>query len=140
MKKTDHLFVIDTNTLISAFLLPHSTARKALDKAIKTGYIALSQSTANEFAEVFIRPKFDKYLPLDIRLSIINEFTSLAIFFQPEIPIAASRDHKDDQFLELAIAAKATCIISGDKDLLVLHPFNGIPIITAAEYLHSSFI
>jgi predicted nucleic acid-binding protein len=68
MRKTDNLFVVDTNTLISAFISPNSTAQRALNKAIQTGYVIQSQSTANEFAEAFIRPKFDKYLPLDERL------------------------------------------------------------------------
>ena len=32
------------------------------------------------------------------------------------------RDAKDNKFLELAIDGVATCIITGDQDLLVLHP------------------
>lgn len=36
------------------------------------------------------------------------------------------RDVKDNTFLELALSGKATWIISGDADLLVLHPFRGI--------------
>jgi uncharacterized protein len=37
--------------------------------------------------------------------------------------------------LELAIASNASCNISGDQDLLMLNPFNDIPIVTAAEFL-----
>jgi uncharacterized protein len=37
--------------------------------------------------------------------------------------------------LELAINGKATAIISGDKDLLILHPFRGIPIVTVSQFL-----
>lgn len=36
---------------------------------------------------------------------------------------------------ELAISGKAECIITGDKDLLVLNPFQEIPIITVQEFL-----
>ena len=39
--------------------------------------------------------------------------------------------------LSLAVAAKAECIITGDKDLLVLDPFKGILIINAADFLSS---
>lgn len=56
MSQTD-LFVIDTNILISAFILPNSVARKALNKARKDGYIAASEQTLDEFANTFIRPK-----------------------------------------------------------------------------------
>jgi len=136
MIKTD-LFVIDTNILISAFILPNSTAHKVLTKARKDGYVIVSQKCADEFTEVFIRPKFDKYLPLEIRLEIVDDFISLAFTFEPAIEITMCRDPKDDKFLELALAAKAKCIITGDQDLLVLNPFQGIPIKTAAEFLQS---
>jgi putative PIN family toxin of toxin-antitoxin system len=49
--------------------------------------------------------------------------------------IAGCRDPKDDKFLELAISGQATCILSSDKDLLVLHPFQGIEIVTPADFL-----
>jgi predicted nucleic acid-binding protein len=51
----------------------------------------------------------------------------------PAIP--ASRDVRDDKFLELAIAGQATCIITGDPDLLDLHRIRGIPIVTPAQFI-----
>ena len=45
------------------------------------------------------------------------------------------RDFKDDMFLELALAAKADFLITGDADLLALHPFNQTAILTPATYL-----
>jgi|SRR6185437_8778566 len=93
------LFVFDTNILISAFILPHSTARKALNKARKNGVIIISPESADEFTEVFIRPKFDKYLPLEIRLEIIDDFISLACLVKPVIEIAECRDPKMINFL-----------------------------------------
>jgi len=52
----NNLFVIDTNTLISAFLFKYSNPRKAFDKAIGTGRISASLKTYNEFKEVLLRP------------------------------------------------------------------------------------
>ena len=60
---------------------------------------------------------------------------SLAYIVKPLVEIVMCRDPKDDKFLELAYAAKAKCIITGDQDLLILNPFRGIPIKTAAEFL-----
>lgn len=134
MTKTD-LFVIDTNVLISAFILPDSITRKALNKARKDGFVTISKESADEFTEVFIRPKFDKYLPLEVRLEIIDDFISLAYFIESSVKVTACRDPKDDKFLELACSAKAKCIITSDQDLLVLNPFRGIPIMTIAEFL-----
>jgi predicted nucleic acid-binding protein len=45
------------------------------------------------------------------------------------------RDPNDNMFLALARAVEADALISGDEDLLVLHPWNGIPILTPAEFL-----
>lgn len=134
MKKTK-VFVIDTNTLISAFLLPNSTSRKAIDKAIAQGIIVISNETINEFSDTFIRPKFDQYISLDLRLEIIEEFKFLSKLIKPKVSIIACRDPKDNKFLELAVSAKASYIITGDEDLLVLHPFKNISILTASTFL-----
>jgi putative PIN family toxin of toxin-antitoxin system len=133
--KRSNSFVIDTNILISAFILPNSVSRKALDKARKKGKVMISEATAAEFTEVFIRPKFDKFLPLETRLEIIDDFISLAYVIEPNLSIVICRDPKDDKFLELAVAANVDCIVTGDMDLLVLNPFKDIPIKTAAEFL-----
>jgi len=45
------------------------------------------------------------------------------------------RDPKDDKFLELAVNGSADFIVSGDKDLQVLHPFRNIPILSPREFL-----
>jgi uncharacterized protein len=49
--------------------------------------------------------------------------------------IQACRDPNDDKFLEAALAGKADCIVSGDTDLLVITPFEEIPILRPAEFL-----
>ena len=49
--------------------------------------------------------------------------------------IQACRDPKDDKFLELAVNGEADLIISGDEDLLTLHPFMDISILSTADYL-----
>ncbi len=48
--------------------------------------------------------------------------------------VAACRDPTDDKFLELAVSGKADMLVSGDADLLVLNPFHGIPIVSAAAF------
>lgn len=58
-------FVFDTNSLISAALVPTSTNRKALDKAIDLGKVAVSNRTIDELIEVIFRKKFDKYFFAD---------------------------------------------------------------------------
>jgi len=45
------------------------------------------------------------------------------------------RDGTDDFILALALAAQAEVIVTSDKDLLVLHPWQGVAILTPAEFL-----
>lgn len=52
--------------------------------------------------------------------------------------IAACRDPTDDKFLELAINGRGDLIISGDRDLLMLDPFRGIPILTPAVFMQKT--
>jgi predicted nucleic acid-binding protein len=49
--------------------------------------------------------------------------------------ITICRDPKDNKILELAVSGQASYLLSSDKDLLVLHPFQGIEIVTPADFL-----
>jgi putative PIN family toxin of toxin-antitoxin system len=134
--KKNNTIVLDANTLISVFLLSDSSiAAQAYYKAKTTSEIVYSEETFNEFSDVFIRPKFDRYLPLAKRLIIIEDLRALAKIVPITNVIKACRDPKDDKYLELAISSAASYIITGDKDLLVLNPFEGIPILTPADFL-----
>ena len=46
----------------------------------------------------------------------------------------ASRDPDDDNILATAVAGNCDCIITGDKDLLVLKEFEGIKILSPREF------
>ncbi len=132
------LFVLDTNCFISAALIEGSVNAKAMDKAILLGKLALSNTVMDELAEVLFRKKFDKYfLNDDEKWKVLSNILSNAIFFSPTETITACRDPKDNKFLELAVSAKASCIITGDKDLLVLHPFREVPILSAVDFINN---
>ncbi len=128
-------FVFDTNTLVSAFLFENSIPRKALSLATRTGRLTASSETHSEFKEVIFRTKFDRYFGLNGRQKALEEINEISIFLEINERITSCRDPKDDKFLELAVSAKASCIISGDEDLLVLNPFRNIPILKASEFL-----
>lgn len=132
------LFVFDANCLVSASILPNSTIRRAFDKAVVLGSIASSQEVFDEYTEVLFRKKFDKYFAsIDERLSIINLISGKLREFSPTEKIQDCRDSKDNKYLELAVVANVSCIITGDKDLLVLHPFRNIPILDAVGFLNN---
>jgi putative PIN family toxin of toxin-antitoxin system len=128
-------FVIDTNCFISANLVKNSVSAHAFDKALLMGTMALSDVVLNEYAEVLYREKLDKYLTESKRQNALKQVKRNAIFFTPVETVKDCRDPKDNKFLELALACKASCVISGDADLLVLHPFRNIPILKPADFL-----
>ncbi len=127
--------VFDTNSIISAHLLPLSVTRQAYDKAFQIGVLYYSRATLNELSEVLLRSKFDRYISLEKRLEAIRLFQNRG--YETDVPfdLKACRDPKDDKFLSLAVAAHAHCIVTGDKDLLELHPFQNIPIMTPAQFV-----
>lgn len=130
------IFVFDTNALLSAFLVTKSTSDKAFKRAIAMGALGMSEMLLDEFMEVLWRPKFDKYFSNTERDEILQEVLEHAVYFSPTELIAASSDIDDNFMLELGLAAKADCIISGDPHLKNLHPFRGIPILSPADFLH----
>ena len=129
------IFVFDTNSLISANLSAESVNRRAYDRAREIGITVHSDLTFLEFSEVLTRPKFDKYISNQERQQAISAFERKSQLITISSEISICRDPKDNKFLDLAIDSGAACIITGDKDLLVLNPFEGIPILTAADFL-----
>ncbi|MGB7395669.1 MAG: putative toxin-antitoxin system toxin component, PIN family [Pricia sp.] len=128
-------FVFDTNNLVSAVLFENSTTAKALDAAFEQGNLVVSNETMNELANVLFRKKFDSYLSDEERWQFIDRIESKSKVIFPNVQITDCRDPKDNKFLELAVTAKASCIVTGDKNLLILHPFRNIPIMNASNFL-----
>jgi len=131
-------YVFDTNVIVSALLMKKSTARDALDKARRTGKILLSLDTIEELHNVLSRPAFDRYIDEEDRLRFLALLVKEAKLVEITASVRACRDPKDDKFLELAVNGKAALIISGDKDLQVLHPFRNIPILSPREFLETN--
>ncbi len=126
---------MDTNTVISHLLLPHSVPAQAVQKALNSGDLLVSNASLQELADVLARPKFDKYLSDQERREFFQLLGRVAIRIGILRPIAACRDPKDDKFLELAVNGRADAVITGDADLLALHPFLGTPILSPRAFL-----
>lgn len=127
--------VLDTNVLISWFLAEDSVAGRVAAKVVKTKRLITSPETMSELADVLGRRKFDHYVTIEQRM----QFLRLVGLSSRSVPIIrrirACRDPKDDKFLELAVNGNADLILTGDRDLLALHPFHGVTIQSPAEYL-----
>ena len=130
--------VVDTNILVRALIKPHGTVGPVLLRLRQGEYTLLyARSLLEELIDVLNRPRIRKKYRLTDR--DIQTVVSLILLrgeaVVPEEQITACRDPKDNKFLEVAVAGKADVIVSGDQDLLVLHPFAGIPIVQPATFL-----
>jgi len=127
--------VFDTNTLISAVLIKSSTPSSAFRWALQHSHILFSLDSIEELSQVIYRPKFDRYIQAGARDEFIRAYIEQALLIEPAETIRVCRDPKDDKFLELAVAGDADYIVTGDEDLLVLHPFRSIQIYTPGIFL-----
>jgi len=128
-------FVFDTNVLISAALSDPSTSRRAFDLALDRGAILLSLPAVAELSQVLTRDKFRPYVTEDEARQFLAVLAGASQWVEIDVQISDCRDPSDNKFLELAVSGRATHIITGDNDLLVLNPFKGMPVITPAEFL-----
>jgi putative PIN family toxin of toxin-antitoxin system len=129
-------FVFDTSAIISAALLKRSVSRQAFDKALDEGELLVSAETIDELNQVLGRVDFAKYVTEDERLEFLAVLLREATFVEITVHVGECRDPSDNKFLELAVSGAAACIVSGDQDLLVLHPFRDIPIVTPRSFLN----
>jgi putative PIN family toxin of toxin-antitoxin system len=109
-------------------------------EALGAWEVCASVETLAELEQVLGREKFDRYLDRASR----REFVALIcrnihLFAVQNADLMAvdppCRDPRDNQFLALALAAEADIVVSSDEDLLVLHPWRGIPVVTPVEFL-----
>jgi putative PIN family toxin of toxin-antitoxin system len=132
--------VVDTSTLVGAVLRPVSVPRQAFLAAMRTHTLCVSEATLAELREVLRRPKFDRYAPLHQRLdflALVADRSRLVKVNAASEQMAAGvgRDAKDAKFLALAATCRAAALLSSDADLLDLHPWAGIPILSPAAFL-----
>lgn len=131
--------VIDVNILVSAVIKRRGRVGPILACIEGRAFTLLfSEAILAELTAVLERPRIrQKY---DLSLDAIHAVRDLILQYgecvAPDRSITACRDSQDNKFLEVAVAGKADVIVSGDQDLLVLSPFEGISIVSAATFLH----
>jgi len=101
--------VLDTNVVISALLLRTSVPAQVLAASLGKGTILISDETLAELDDVLRRPKFERYISDERRLEFLAAF--------------------------LRVSGNGTILVTGDRDLLVLHPYRNVNILTPQGFL-----
>ncbi len=125
--------VFDTNIFVSALIFPGGRADAAL-RRILDGFdtLVVSPAIINEVLGV-LADKFSRDREELSRVAIL--LADIGEVIKPRIRIAVLSDEPDNRILECAAAGQAAAVVTGDKALLALGSFQGIPIITLARYL-----
>jgi uncharacterized protein len=123
--------ILDANVVIAAFAA-RGLCESVLELCLHGHEIVLSEGVLDEIL-LNLRQKIR--LPASV-VSEIGEFLrEHSSMFEPaSFPLDLCRDPDDVKILGLAVSANADFIVTGDKDLLVLNEFRGIPIITPRAF------
>jgi putative PIN family toxin of toxin-antitoxin system len=130
--------VIDTNVYVSRLIREQSIPGRAVGRAWNEAVTLVSAATLEELRVVLRRRKFARYIQPGAVEPYLAQIWNAAENIVNPPPIRACRDPRDDKFLEVAVHGRADLILSGDTDLLTLHPFQGIAILSPADYLEQT--
>ncbi len=124
--------VIDTNVVISGVFfggLPRKIIEAAVYHRLEACATAEISEEYRRIVEEMIRRKQGK-----LRQDVFSVFIESLRFVEAVSKVEVCRDPDDDKFFGCAKDAGALYIVSGDKDLLNVGNFEGITVMTAAEF------
>jgi putative PIN family toxin of toxin-antitoxin system len=128
-------WVLDTNVVLSALIRPGGVSGRL--RLAWQGALCIplaSRATVAELIRVLAYPKF-KLTP-DEQHDLLADYLPWMEAFRISDPPPRTppcRDPHDLPFLQLALAAKADALVTGDADLHVLAPLRGLAILTPAQ-------
>lgn len=123
--------VLDTNVVASAMLWggrPRILLHAAQDKRVQ---LFTSTAMLLELAEILARPKFAARITASMLTvdQLVERYALLTKVVRP-IPLqGVAPDPDDDVVIATALAARAECIVTGDKPLLGVMTYQGVRIV-----------
>ncbi len=124
--------VIDTNIIASAVFFG-GNPRKIIEALFEKKLEAfITPEILEEYHETFeeLQNKYPQkriYVP-------ITQIAEACRMIIPDKTFEVCRDPDDNKFIDCAYAGRCVYIVTGDKDLLDIHSFEDIEIVTAAEF------
>ena len=125
--------VFDSNVYISAFVIPGSQGEQAFLLAQANRFeLHTSVAILTETAGV-LRRKFDQDEG-DIKQAL-RQISRAAVVSKPLAKLRVVEDDSDNRILECALEGRVDLVVTGDRHLLKLRRFEGIPIVRLADFL-----
>jgi hypothetical protein len=132
--------VVDTNVFVSSLLNKTGSPARVVDAWRSGEYLLVtSPSIIAEIEKVVALPRIRKKYALAVKdiqqLIDLLEKETIIVSGLSHIDTAIADDPTDQIFLSWALDAGADAIVSGDRHLLNLEQFEGIPIMTVQNFL-----
>jgi uncharacterized protein len=130
--------VLDTNVVLSALLWRGKPLE--LIEAAADGNIDLftTDQLIGELAASLSKPRLSLQVAatgLSVQGHVANYLAIAALVEADASPPSISRDRDDDHVIAAAVAARASLVVTGDADLLVLERFQNCLFVTVKECL-----
>ncbi len=124
--------VLDTNVMIAA-LIARGTCHELLEHCVVRHELITSKFILDEVREKLIEKFKYPNAMADEAITVLR--SRMKVTTPSPLEILVCRDADDDNVLAAALDASCDCIITGDKDLLVLHPYQAVAILSPRAFL-----
>jgi putative PIN family toxin of toxin-antitoxin system len=125
--------VFDSNVLLAALLFPGGRAAAAVEDILDgVDDLVLSPPLIREVLSVLAK-KFSRDREELSRVAVV--LGEMGEIVNPSRRLSVFRDDPDNRILECAVEGHAEAIVTGDKAMLSVGEYEGIRLITLAEYL-----
>lgn len=129
--------VIDTNLWISYLLgMDFGTLGKSIQSRLVV--LLFSEELFEEFLAVALRPKFSRYFSLDDLEQLSSFLRHFSELITVRTRVILCRDPKDNFLLALVVDGRASHLLTGDRDLLLIGTLGPAKILRIKEYLKSA--
>jgi len=132
--------VLDTNEFVSSVLVRHGLPAQVLDAWRQRQFILIvSPAIIAEIRFTLNYPRIRRKYPItdaDVQ-SLVALLTHDAVVVPGTVTVSGviPDDPDDERVLACAVEGQTELIVSGDRHLLELGQYQGIPVITAREFL-----
>ena len=123
--------ILDANIVVAAFA-SRGLCESIFELCLDSHEVILSEHLLGEISKSLIK---NIKLPKEVVDEIIELLRENATILSPNpLPPDTCRDPDDVNVLGLATSAAADCIVTVDKDLLVVKKFRAVPILTPRDF------
>lgn len=129
--------VLDVNVLVSGYNF-EGVQREVIRHWNELDFdLYVSDHIIESFNDVLQRPYFARLATDSQREEYLGRLRKRAVPVDPVEDVhGVADDSEDDLILATAVAAKADFLVTGDKGLLAVVEFRGIPIVTSRTFLN----